>query len=56
MQPQAADRHGPGDGRTVDDVCREISASTHYAWRAATAHGALRALDDHADGHHGDGG
>ncbi len=38
--------------RTVQDVCDEhhISQSTYYAWRTATYHGAMNALDDQTNG------
>jgi uncharacterized membrane protein YkgB len=37
--------------RSVQDVCNEhrIPQSTYYAWRTATYHGAMRALDDPTD-------
>lgn len=41
-----------GGERSVRQVCEEhaISQSTYYEWRAATVHGAMRALDEHASG------
>jgi putative oxidoreductase len=38
--------------RTVEDVCDEhgISQSTYYAWRTATYHGAMGALDEQSNG------
>jgi len=41
-----------GSERSVQDVCDEhaISQSTYYEWRAATVHGAMRALDEQENG------
>lgn len=41
--------------RTVQDVCDEhhIPQSTYYAWRTATYHGAMTALDDQTNGANG---
>ncbi|MDP2710592.1 MAG: transposase [Solirubrobacteraceae bacterium] len=42
--------------RSVQDVCDEhqIPESTYYAWRTATYHGAMSALDEQTNGNGGD--